>query len=230
MSLRYNLGQLALLVFDCLPAPLVIGTGYRNFRRRLSRNPERYEVKSATKPFTKGGWRERGLTGPETDLVIDGFPGSANSFASNVVRRAIDRPTRVESHFHYTAQLRRARHFKVPTVVPVRPPRDAADSLKSKVPATWDWLIILRWLLYHRYVERYQHEMVIVPFAALVADIDILRRRVPAIQALVTRPLEADQNLRRAARSRVHVDASGWPASWLLTRAQALHDRLIGPE
>lgn len=226
-TLRYNLGQLALLIFDCLPAPLVVTKGYRALRRRLSRNPERYKKKELAVPYTRGSWRERKLAGPETDLVVDGFPGSANSFVSNVIRSAIDRPARIESHFHYTVQLRRARHFGVPTIVVVRAPMDACSSQKSKVPEAWDWLIVLRWLHFYRYVDRRRDDFFIVPFGVVIRDVDVLRRQVPAVAALVARPLEPDQSLRRKSARRIPIQADRGLVRWITGRAESLHRRLL---
>lgn len=226
-AVPHNLGQLVLLVADCLPAPLVRGRAYRAVRCVISRTPARFEVKDAAWPFTRGQWRERGLAGPETDLVVEGFPGSANSFVSNAVRRAVERPARIESHFHYTVQLRRAHAWRVPAVVVVRPPRAACDSLKSKSPATWDWLVALRWLLYHRYVLRHRSDLAIIPFADAVADVDIVRRRVPAVARLVARPLVADPGLRRPTSERISIDSRRRLVGWLIGRAEALHRRLI---
>lgn len=226
-ALRNNLVQLLLLVGDLAPAPLVSGAAYRSLRRRLSSNPRRYDVKSAAPPFTPGAWRERNLAGPETDLVIEGFPGSANSFVSNSVRTAIDRSVRIESHFHYTVQLRRARAKGVPTVVMVRRPVDACDSLKTKNPRTWDWLIVLRWLLYYRYVERYRDQLTVIDFDRAIADVDFVRRSCPAVAALAARPLAGELRFRRPGRDRVRIKAEKPLIRWLLRRATARHARLI---
>lgn len=225
--LRHNLGQVAVLAWDALPAWMVCWEGYRSLRRVLSRNPDRYRTQAPAMPFTAEGWRERRLAGPSTDLVIEGFPGSGNSYVSNATRRAVARPANIESHFHYTAQLRRAIAFGVPAIVLVRPPRAACSSLKSKSPETWSWLIVLRWLLFHRYVLRRRDRLAVFSFDDAVADVDLLRRRCAAMAQLTAQPITGEAELRRESTTRVPIDDTSAVVRWLLRCAERLYQRLL---
>jgi hypothetical protein len=65
----------------------------------------------------------------ETDIVIEGFPRSANSFAVVALRQAQKRNLRIASNLHVPAQVLRAAKWRIPALVVIRPPRDAVLSL-----------------------------------------------------------------------------------------------------
>lgn len=68
-----------------------------------------------------------------TDLVIEGYEGSGNSFAREAVLFA--RPgARVASHLHSAAHVRRALHLGVPVLILLRPPADAIASYVARFP------------------------------------------------------------------------------------------------
>lgn len=225
--LRANLTEVGHMALSTVPGWLARRDAYRRFRRRISATPARFEPLPPAPMDTRGDWRNRKLASPVTDLVIDGFPGSGNSFVSNCVRAAIDRPANVESHFHHTVQLVRALAFGVPAVVVVRDPRGACASLKSKEPALADLLIVARWLHFHRFVARHRSRLDLVRFEDAIADVDVVRRTSDGVRALVARPLEADTSLRRASTVRTAFDGDRWPTRWLLERAQRRYESLF---
>lgn len=66
---------------------------------------------------------------PETDIVIEGYPRSANSTTVYGFLAMQDRPFHVAHHKHHAAQILRAVEWKIPAVVLIRPPREACLSL-----------------------------------------------------------------------------------------------------
>lgn len=81
--------------------------------------------------FWKG--RVRGLTAvrPDTDIVIEGYMGSANSFAREAFRFA-NPDGRIASHLHSPSQIERARQLHKPLIFPARPPADAIASVAGR--------------------------------------------------------------------------------------------------
>lgn len=65
----------------------------------------------------------------ETEIVIEGFPRSACSFAVAAFRQAQQRPLRIASHLHVPAQVVRAAEWRIPALVLIRSPKDAVLSL-----------------------------------------------------------------------------------------------------
>lgn len=232
---KTNALALAHILADALPRALVTRDAYRRLRGRLSRQPARFQSSPRVIPSTRDApgappsWRGRKLVTKDTDLVIEGFPGSANSFVANAVRAAIDQPANVESHFHHGVQLTRAVAFGVPTVVLVRPPRDACRSLKTKSPNLVDALIVLRWLHYHRAVLRHLDRpgFDAVLFDEVIRDVDVVRRRSEGVQRLVARPLVADGAMQRASREHAPF-GGGRFVEWLLRVADRMYRRIAG--
>ncbi|MCL1469696.1 hypothetical protein [Argonema antarcticum] len=68
--------------------------------------------------------------GKNTELVIEGFPRSANSFSIGAFQSAQTRPVALASHLHAPAQIIRAVHLSIPTLVLIRKPVDAVVSLR----------------------------------------------------------------------------------------------------
>ena len=68
---------------------------------------------------------ERAVT-PDTQLVIEGFPRSGNTFARRAFVMAQDErfdKTRIARHLHVPAQVVRAARWQIPTLVLIRKPK-----------------------------------------------------------------------------------------------------------
>jgi hypothetical protein len=105
-----------------------------------------------------------------TDLCIEGFPRSGNSFAVGTVEHAQSQPVQIAHHTHVPANAMRACEWDIPTLVLVREPKDAvisgvalskqvqeeehdADDSVQFVPyrdRLWAWKIFYRSLLSYR--------------------------------------------------------------------------------
>ena len=77
--------------------------------------------------------RVRGLTAvrPDTDIVIESYMGSANSFAREAFRFA-NPGSQIASHLHSPSQIERARQLHKPLIFPTRPPADAIASVAGR--------------------------------------------------------------------------------------------------
>ena len=69
--------------------------------------------------------------GDQTDIVIEGFPRSGNSFAVSAFRAAQFQPVSIAHHLHAPAQIILGSRKKIPTLVVIRKPADAVISLKA---------------------------------------------------------------------------------------------------
>ena len=73
--------------------------------------------------------------GPGTEIVIEGFPRSANSFAVAAFARAQGRKPQIAHHVHAPAQIIAAARASVPAIVLIRDPEDAVLEYVIKKPA-----------------------------------------------------------------------------------------------
>lgn len=64
-----------------------------------------------------------------TDVVVDGFPRSANTFVSRAFAELLGGNARISSHTHSPRTVRRAARLGRPCVLLLRPPDDAVASL-----------------------------------------------------------------------------------------------------
>ncbi len=114
----------------------------------------------------------RRVVTPDTQLVIEGFPRSGNSFARRAFvmaqNESFDR-TRIAHHLHVPAQVIRAARWQVPTLVLIRRPRDAVMSF-----AIWDPISVdqaLRYYLsFYETVEKHRDAYVLGLFEEITED------------------------------------------------------------
>jgi hypothetical protein len=65
------------------------------------------------------------VIGPETELVIDGYFRSANTFSVYAFQLSQERPVRLAHHLHAPAQLIMAARRRIPALLLLRQPKDA---------------------------------------------------------------------------------------------------------
>lgn len=73
------------------------------------------------------------IISPQNDLVIEGFPRCANSFAVRAFRSCNDpaNTLRIATHMHSPAQAIMGVHWKIPTLVLIRNPDQAVPSFPA---------------------------------------------------------------------------------------------------
>lgn len=127
--------------------------------------------------LTPEGVQERTVT-RDTDLVIEGFPRSGNTFAVMAFRRLQPEPVRVVSHVHIPAQVRRAVRLGVPTVVVFRRPDDAVVSMAVADPHHRVASLVRYWCHYHEVVLRAAPSVVFASFESVTGDLGSVIERV----------------------------------------------------
>jgi len=125
---------------------------------------------------------KRRVVRPSDDVVIEGFPRSANSFASISFDISQPRPIRFGNHFHSPAQFLLARRYKVPAMLVVREPVAAALSfVVFQGGGMTARHALLRYVLFHRPLLGIADSYVVAPFGEVTSafgqSIDRLNRR-----------------------------------------------------
>ena len=69
-----------------------------------------------------------------TEFVLDGFQGSANSFAAAAFQASQDRQVAMAHHMHAPAQIIKAVREDIPTLVTIRAPKGTVLSVTSRWP------------------------------------------------------------------------------------------------
>jgi len=115
------------------------------------------------------GFREDRLVRRDTELVIEGFGRSGNTFAVVAFQLAQNRPVRLVHHTHASAQIIRAVRLDIPAVLLVRDPVDTVVShlMYRDVSAR---AALAAWVRYHDRVLPYRRGIVVAPFESSTAD------------------------------------------------------------
>ena len=117
---------------------------------------------------------------PDTQVVIEGFPRSGNSFARRAFIMAQDETfdvTRIAHHLHVPAQVVRAAQWRIPTLVLIRRPRDAVLSLVIRDPISVDQALRY-YLSFYETAEKYRDAYVLGLFEEVTQDFGGVIRRI----------------------------------------------------
>ncbi len=116
-----------------------------------------------------------------TEVVIEGYPRSGNTFAVMAFRVAQARPVRMAHHLHMPAQLKAAVRWQIPTMVLLRRPEDAILSFLVREPRILPEQAVQDYLTFYTWVIRLRPHLVLVPFEVVISDfgraIEALNRR-----------------------------------------------------
>lgn len=114
--------------------------------------------------------------GSDTDLCIEGFESSANTFVHSALR-VLDEDLSMAHHKHVVANLKRALHYDVPTLIMYRDPADAIPSLVSRFrPGIKE--APLRYVHFYRFVVRHADRFLLVSFEEATSDIGAVVNRI----------------------------------------------------
>ncbi len=116
--------------------------------------------------------------GPRTEIVIEGFPRSANSFAVAAFARAQGRKPEVAHHVHAPAQIMAAARAGVPAIVLIRDPEDAVLEYVIKKPAITIRQALRGYVRFYTPLMRYRSAFVAGVFDEVTKDFGSVIRRV----------------------------------------------------
>ncbi|HEX2089551.1 MAG TPA: hypothetical protein VHI54_06455 [Actinomycetota bacterium] len=100
----------------------------------------------------------------ETDIVIEGFPRSGNTFAYTAFLMAQSRPVRAAGRVHAPAQLIAAARWGIPGIVLIRHPDEAIPSFLIRHPRTGVRQAIRGWLRFYAPLRPYLNRFVVATF------------------------------------------------------------------
>jgi hypothetical protein len=144
-------------------------------RMAVRNNPE---LMSILGRLNERPWNQRRVLRPTDDVLIDGFPRSANTFATYAFASAQSRPLRIGNHLHSPAQFRIAARHGIPALLVVRDPADAVASFmlyRADIDAREG---LRRYIAFHRPLHRIRQAFVVAPFEEVIADFAVSIRRL----------------------------------------------------
>jgi hypothetical protein len=147
----------------------------------------------------EGEPRTRHLVRQGDDLVIDGFPRSANTYAYHAFCLAQKRHFRVGNHTHAAAQFHLARRYNVPAMLAIREPVGAVVSLTTYLKLESPRLPLERYIVFHRSVLRASDSFVVADFQDITTRFSHCVSRIN--QRFATRFRPGDDNCNDIAAS-----------------------------
>lgn len=223
------------------------GLRYR-FRNAIAANPRLYFPL-----YRLFRTRRHGLLSATTELTIEGFPRSGNSFALRAFE-SVNPDVSVAHHTHAAAQVIGSVKRGLPTLILIREPEAAIKSLLVMRPEIPPAAAVKSYLQFYGPLERWLDHMVLASFDEVTADFGEVMRRVnhrfgTAFRVFTHAPeqvaavfariesLDAQAGGGRvrarqvakpsAARERLKVQISLQQCSGLLHDAAALYEKLL---
>ena len=118
-----------------------------------------------------------GIVDANTEIVIEGFPRSGNTFTVAAFAFAQRRMVRTAHHLHVPAHVIEAARLGVPTLVIVRHPKDAIVALKMMYPDLSVSRILKSYVNYHRAILPLVDACVIATFEQVTSDLGTVIQR-----------------------------------------------------
>ncbi|MGF1512402.1 MAG: hypothetical protein ACFB5Z_01710 [Elainellaceae cyanobacterium] len=113
-----------------------------------------------------------------TDLVIEGFPRSANTFAVAAFKCAQNKELEIAHHMHVSAQVIRASKLNIPTIVLIREPKDAVISLVIRDPSVSLDHALKMYVIFHETILPYKSSFILAPFETVINNYSTVIERL----------------------------------------------------
>lgn len=111
------------------------------------------------------------LVRPDTDLVIEGFPRSANSFSVFAFLNSGAGDMALAHHVHSPSQIVLAARYKRPAILLVRSPDDAVAAGLAKIATHTASDLLRAYALYYDCLLPLRDHYVIAPFETVTTDV-----------------------------------------------------------
>lgn len=122
-------------------------------------------------------YRDR-LVMPDTDIVIEGYPRSANTFAVFAFWELQSAEVKVAHHLHVTPQIELGCRWRRPVLVLVRRPEECVRSLCVRHPLASQSTALQNWMRFYRVVWKHCDRVVIATFDEVVNAFDTIIAQV----------------------------------------------------
>lgn len=138
------------------------------------------------------------VLGPGTDVLIEGYPRSANTFAVAAFEMAQERPVTVAHHLHAAPHVVAAVEAGVPVILLVRRPEDAIASVIARKPSVDPRLAARTYLRFYAGVADVLDHCIVAEFGEVIGDFGRVIERANARFGTSFTPFEhSEENVRR---------------------------------
>ncbi len=176
----------------------------------------------------------------DTDLVIEAYPRSGNTFARFAFELSQPRPVKLAHHLHAPAQVIAAARWGVPALVIIRDPVDAVLSFHVRTPTLPFGSVLTSYTRFYRAVEPYRDAFVLARFETVTSDfgkvLEVVNAKFRTRFAPFVHDAEQEQRVfetmdahhaRTRPADRAAEQTTSRPAALKEDRKQALRDKLV---
>jgi hypothetical protein len=123
-------------------------------------------------PFARFKYRNvpNRLVEPDTELVIEGFQRSGNTFAVFAFEMAQERPIKSAHHLHSSAQVTRAVQLGIPVLLLIRDPRDSTVSHVIREPCVPMKQALQAWIRFYERALPVRDRVFVADFSRVSTD------------------------------------------------------------
>lgn len=140
------------------------------FGQTVSRHPAIYLPLARLYVRMAGRHENVHVLTPKTDLVIEGFPRSANSFAIAAFRHSQPGPVEVAHALHTPAHVIQAVRWKIPVLICLREPAAAILSYAVYSPHLAIDALLREYVSFHEAIRSYRYGFVVAEFEQITND------------------------------------------------------------
>jgi hypothetical protein len=134
---------------------------------------------------------------PDTEIVIEAYPRSANTFSVAAFQMAQPRPVPVAHHLHAPIQLVEAARAGIPALGIVRPPSDVAASVTIRSPHVSLEQALEAYIRFYEPLAPYRDRCMVVPFEEVTSDFGAVIERLNGRCGTSFAPFQhTDENVR----------------------------------
>lgn len=142
-------------------------------RRYVGKHPSLFFNYYGARPYYR-----RMLVDRRTQIVIEGFPRSGNTFAVVAFEQAQPGGVHIAHHLHMPAQVMRAARWQIPTIVLIRKPTDAVLSWVIREPQISIGEAMKHYVSFYEKVAEYRSAFVVGYFEEVTQDYGAVVERV----------------------------------------------------
>lgn len=144
----------------------------------LKRWQQRYFHPQASTGTASGDNIKWGAIEQDTDIVIEGYPRSGNTFASSAFRLAQTKPVKIAYRLHASSQLICAAKMNIPAIVLIRQPEDAVLSWVIHRSHLTIEQALKGYISFYQAILPYQASFIIADFDRVIGDFGAIIREV----------------------------------------------------
>lgn len=144
---------------------VLTATARRKFRSTIVKSPRLY---LPIRRVVKGS--SAGLLTKNSELLLEGYPRSANSFAEAAFRSSQSRAVDMAHHSHAAAYVIQAAYWGVPTLVLIREPFSAARSLLMHHSVLKPVQVLREYVDFYKAILPYRKSYILAEFHQVTSD------------------------------------------------------------